>query len=163
MSPRSQELEVSLRPVEPEDLPIFFAHQSDPVANEMAAFPARDHEAFHKHWAKIMRADESVIRTIIAGGRVAGNIGSWGPPNERGVGYWIGREYWGRGVATAALAAFLSIDTSRPMIAHVVVDNRASIRVLEKCGFEISGEATSPTDGVKELIFELRGDSEATL
>lgn len=48
---------VTLRDVEENDLPIFFAHQLDPEANAMAAFTARDpsdREAFMAHWAKIM-------------------------------------------------------------------------------------------------------------
>ena len=106
----SREIEhgVRLRPVEPGDLPIFFEHQRDPVAVEMAAFPARDHEAFTAHWAKIL-ADESVLtRTVLLDDEVAGDLGSWvADEGHREVGYWLGRSYWGKGVATAALAAFV--------------------------------------------------------
>ena len=42
----------------------------------MAAFPARDRDQFAAHWAKI-RADDTVVRTIVADGMVAGNIVSW--------------------------------------------------------------------------------------
>jgi RimJ/RimL family protein N-acetyltransferase len=48
------------------------------------------------------------------------------------VTYWIGRSYWGKGIATDALTAFLAVDRSRPLQARVASDNVASRRVLEK-------------------------------
>jgi RimJ/RimL family protein N-acetyltransferase len=66
--------------------------------------------------------------TILAGGRPVGNIGCFGPAGEQEVGYWIGREHWGRGLATSALAAFLGEETVRPLYAHVVKHNVGSIR-----------------------------------
>ena len=56
------------------------------------------------------------------------------------MGYWIGKEYWGKGVATQALAQFLEDVKTRPLYAHVAKHNIASRRVLEKCGFVICGE-----------------------
>ena len=61
---------------------------------------------------------------------VAGTIGSWGDPGEREVTYWIGRSYWGKGIATAALDAFLAVERSRPLHARFASDNVASRRVL---------------------------------
>ncbi len=131
---------VLLRNVIAEDLPIFFEHQLDPVANEMAGFPARDRETFMAHWARNLRNASSVHKTIIYADRVAGNIVSWEHDGERAVGYWLGREFWGKGIATQALTAFLEIVTVRPLYAHVVKHKLASIRVLEKCGFTMTGE-----------------------
>lgn len=138
---------VTLRPVDPADLPIFFAHQRDPEAIRMAAFPARDHDAFTAHWAKILGDRTVLARTILVDGRVAGNLGSWTQDGARKLGYWLGREYWGRGVASAALRQFLALVTTRPLLAHVAKHNLASLRVLHKCGFKISGEDTSPGEG----------------
>ncbi len=151
--------DVRLRDVTEGDLPIFFDHQLDPDATQMAAFPARDREAFMAHWAKIL-ADETIIKkTILVDGQVAGNIVSWEQLGEREVGYWIGKHYWGKGVATKALAAFLGHVTARPLYAHVAKHNIASIRVLEKCGFTISGgdKAVSNAGGdeVEEVILKL--------
>jgi RimJ/RimL family protein N-acetyltransferase len=141
--------DVLLRDVTEGDLPIFFDHQLDPDATQMAAFPARDREPFMAHWAKIL-ADETIIKkTILCDGHVAGNIVSWEQLGERLVGYWIGKHYWGKGVATKALAAFLGHVTARPLYAHVAKHNIASIRVLEKCGFTVSGEE------VEEVILKL--------
>ena len=73
----SRSCRVVLREVVDADLPIFFAHQRDPESTRMAAFPARDHDAFFAHWAKIRRDPVNIIRTIVFEGEVAGNIGSW--------------------------------------------------------------------------------------
>lgn len=131
---------VVLRKVIPEDLPIFYAHQRDPEAARLAGFPSRDWESFSAHWARILADDSLIQRSILAGGQVAGNIGCFSEGGERLVGYWLGREYWGRGIATAALAAFLSELPDRPLTAYVVRHNTASRRVLEKCGFTLVAE-----------------------
>jgi RimJ/RimL family protein N-acetyltransferase len=130
---------VELREVKAADLPVLFEHQADPVATELAAFPSREREAFTAHWERIL-ADETVIaRTVVADGRVVGNVLSFERDGEREVGYWIGREFWGGGIATAALAAFLEVDNARPLHAGVARHNVGSLRVLEKCGFAVCG------------------------
>jgi RimJ/RimL family protein N-acetyltransferase len=106
---------VLLRDVAEGDLPVFFEHQRNPVANRMADFPPRNWDAFVVHWTKIL-ADETVIkRTVLFNGRVAGNVVSFEQECEQEVGYWIGREYWGKGVATEALSQFLAhVEVRRP-------------------------------------------------
>ena len=155
--------EIFLRDVTEDDLPVFFEHQLEPEANRMAAFPARDREAFTAHWTKIM-ADEAVtIKTIVFDAHVAGNVVSWEQSGERLVGYWIGRQYWGKGVPTRALSAFLGHVTTRPLYARVAKHNVASLRVLEKCGFTISGHDTAPADTggeeVEEFILKLEASA----
>ena len=151
--------EVRLRSVEDRDLETFFGHQADPQAVEMAAFPARDKDQFAAHWAKVRGDDTLVVRTIVADGVVAGNIGSWPDDGQQLLGYWVGREWWGRGVATRALALLVDEVSIRPLYAHVVVHNVGSIRVLEKCGFRRDRlqEAKAPAsdDVIEELIFAL--------
>jgi RimJ/RimL family protein N-acetyltransferase len=127
--------EVRLRAVTEDDLPIFFEHQRDPVAYRMAAFPARERDAFMTHWRSILRDASGVVRTIELDGVVAGNVVLFGFEGRREVGYWIGREFWSRGVATRALSAFLKEVEERPIHAGVAKTNVASIRVLHKCGF----------------------------
>jgi len=128
--------DIQLRDIEPTDLPIFYAHQLDADATDMAAFPSRDRAAFDAHWAiNVLGNPAAVNRTILVNGQVAGNIGSWRQDGVRLVGYWLGKEYWGKGVATRALTAFLHAVTERPLYAHVAKHNLRSIRVLEKCGF----------------------------
>ena len=150
---------VRLRSVEDADLAAFFDHQADPQAVEMAAFPARDRDQFAAHWAKLRDDDTLVVRTIVADGVVAGNIGSWPDDGQQLLGYWVGREHWGRGVATRALALLVDEVSIRPLYAHVAAHNAGSIRVLEKCGFrrDRAQEATAPEseDGIEELVFVL--------
>jgi RimJ/RimL family protein N-acetyltransferase len=149
-------VDVRLRPVEDADLDVFFDHQRDPVATEMAAFGTREHDPFMAHWAKIRALDTAVQRTIVADGAVAGNIGGWEQDGQWLVGYWVGRDHWGRGVATEALVQFLGQIPARPLYAHVVTTNIGSIRVLEKAGFRRDQAAEpAPGDGVEELIYVL--------
>jgi RimJ/RimL family protein N-acetyltransferase len=124
---------------------LFFEHQRDPVAVAMVDFQSRDRAAFDQHWSKILADETGLIRTIVATfddspeskpqEHVAGNIVSWNSDGQRELGYWIDRAYWGRGVATAALSAFLQLEQTRPLYAGVAKHNAASLRVLEKCGF----------------------------
>ena len=126
---------VRIRSVIDDDLELFYQHQLDPVALEMAVFPARARPEFMTHWAKI-RADPTCIqRTVVIDDAVAGNIGCWEQSGRHLVGYWIGRDFWGRGIASKALALLVDELATRPLFAYVEVHNVGSIRVLEKCGF----------------------------
>jgi RimJ/RimL family protein N-acetyltransferase len=150
--------EVSLREVRVSDLPILFEHQLDPEATRMAAFPSRHRDAFMAHWTKIMAAPTCVLRTVLFGASVAGHIGAWTDGTDRLVGYWIGRELWGRGIATAALTQFLQCETTRPFTARVVKHNAPSIRVLQKAGFTLAGEEGHAPPGdekIEEFIYKL--------
>ncbi len=132
--------QILLREVADDDLPILFEHQRDPAGVDMANVPSRERDAFMGHWARIRVQPTAVLRTIELDGQVAGNLVSWQSDEERLVGYWIGREHWGKGVATAALTRFLEVVDERPLHAFVARNNVGSIRVLEKCGFVRIGE-----------------------
>lgn len=76
----------------------------------------------------------------------AGPIGMCGVEprgNAIEIGYWLGFPYWGRGYATEAVRAV--IDHAFGPLGHAVleagarVNNPASRRVLEKCGFQWVG------------------------
>jgi RimJ/RimL family protein N-acetyltransferase len=146
---------IQLRNVEANDLPLFFEHQRDPIAVAMVAFDSRDRAAFDQHWAKLLADDSLLKKTVIVDGEVAGNIGSWTAEGKREVGYWIDRAFWGRGVATEALSAFLCLEQTRPLYAGVAKHNVASIRVLQKCGFKLSHsveEAANDADASHVLL-----------
>jgi RimJ/RimL family protein N-acetyltransferase len=151
--------DVRLRDVTEGDLPVFFEHQIDPEAIRMAAFPPRDREAFTAHWTKILGDETVTKKTVLVGGLVAGNIVSFERSGGREVGYWLGREYWGKGIATRALSEFLRQVKTRPLHARAARQNLASIRVLEKCGFTPTGhDTTSPEarcEEVEEVILKL--------
>jgi RimJ/RimL family protein N-acetyltransferase len=147
-------MEVELRAVEDADLPVFFEWQRDPASTALAGLPARDRAAFEAHWARIRRDPEVTIRTVVADGEAAGNVLAFVQSGKPVVGYWIGREHWGRGIATRALAAFLREVTARPLYATVAPGNAASVRVLEKCGFTLAGEVEEAGERVLELVLE---------
>ena len=127
--------DVRLRDALETDLPIFYKQQLDPDALQMAAFPSRDHDSFMSHWSKILADDSVMIKTILFQGDIAGNVVCFEQLGEREVGYWLGKEYWGKGIASQALSQFLNFVQTRPLFAHVAKHNIASKRVLEKCGF----------------------------
>lgn len=145
-----------LRAVREDDLPILFEHQSAPEAHRMARFPPRERDAFMLHWrTNILGNSSGRARTIVSGDRVVGNIVSWDAGGRRLVGYWIGPEHWGQGIATAALSEFLGEELIRPICAYVAVQNCRSIRVLQKCGFRQVGPLQVGSDGVEEYLFQL--------
>ena len=133
--------DIQLRDVTESDLSIFYEQQLDPEATQMAAFPSRNKEAFMSHWKDKVLADDSVqVKTILFHGEVAGNIVCFEQLGEREVGYWLGKEFWNKGIATQALDEFLKTIETRPLYAHVAKHNIGSRRVLEKCGFTIVAE-----------------------
>jgi RimJ/RimL family protein N-acetyltransferase len=147
-----------LRDVVESDIDAFYEHQREPEATEMALFPARDREAFEAHWRRLLADNSSIKKTIVHDGQVAGNIGCWDQDGRRLIGYWIGKEFWGRGLATRALSEFVE-DLPRPLHAWVVSSNVGSIRVLEKCGFVPVGSHTEHNASldrvVEEVLYEL--------
>jgi RimJ/RimL family protein N-acetyltransferase len=145
---------VYLREVEEGDLPDLFVHQRDPVANQMAAFPAREREAFMVHWRKILTDDGVIKRTIVHETEVAGNVLCFEQSGRLLIGYWLGRRFWGQGIASRAVSDFVSLISARPLHAYVAKDNVASIRVLEKCGFKVSGESAAAVTTGDEIVDE---------
>jgi RimJ/RimL family protein N-acetyltransferase len=141
-----------LRDLREDDLDVLFEQQREPEGVAMAVFPAREREAFDAHWRKVLADDSNVVRVIEVDGEVAGNLGSWEQDGRRLLGYWLGKKFWGRGLATAALTEFVQELEVRPLHAWVAASNVGSIRVLEKCGFVRIGEHT--TD-VEEYLYEL--------
>ena len=154
---------VALREVTKGDLPIFFEHQLDAEATRMAAFPSRDRDAFMAHWARIMSNETGILNTILADDTVAGNVVYWEAAGKAYIGYWLGKTHWGKGIASAALAQFLTKIEARPVYAHVAKHNIASIRVLQKCGFQLGRENMCASDDGEELVMELRSDRCATV
>jgi RimJ/RimL family protein N-acetyltransferase len=115
-----------LREVVEADLSVFYEYERDREAAAMAAFPPRERDAFMARWAKTLADDSALTWTVVSDGAVAGNIGCWEDDGRRLVGYWIGREFWGRGLATQALAELLDVVDARPLQAYVVMSNVAS-------------------------------------
>ena len=95
--------------------------------------------------------DSAYVFAIIVNGKLAGSIGAFRQSNIHNrtaeMGYYIGEDYWGKGVCTAAIELicryiFDSTDIIR-IFAEPFSDNIASCRVLEKAGFQYEGTLRS--------------------
>ena len=126
---------LTIRPIEDSDLDTLFEHQSDPESSRMAAFPSRDREGYMAHMAKIRKDPNNIILAIENDGAIVGEILSWETDRIRKIGYWIGKEHWGKGIATEALAILVQDLTQRPLFAEVADHNAGSRKVLERNGF----------------------------
>jgi RimJ/RimL family protein N-acetyltransferase len=147
-----------LREVEDRDLSVLFEHSTDRDAIRMAAFTSPDPDdrsSFDRRWARLKSDDSTTNRVVEIDGRVVGHIASFDLEGHREVTYWIGREDWGRGLATRALQEFLRVEATRPLCARAASDNAASIRVLTKCGFRIVGEGREFAHGRNEETDEV--------
>ncbi|MET8468652.1 GNAT family N-acetyltransferase [Streptomyces sp. NPDC006422] len=153
--------DISLRPLTEADIPALFEIQLDEDAQRLAAFidpkAARDAEAFARKYRKILADDAIVNRIVEAGGEVIGSVATFPMEGDTELTYWIRKDWWGKGVATAAVAALLDEVTYRPIHARVVEDNTGSVRVLERNGFvrigSDDGFAPARQADVTELIF----------
>lgn len=156
---------ISLRAATTADLPILFEQQRDPEATCMAAFTASDPSdwaAFEAHESAVLANDGVRFLVILANGQIAGSMVVYIAAGQPEVGYWLGKSFWGKGIATRALALTLATYTERPLYARAAKDNAASRRVLEKCGFRIYGEdrgyASARGREVEECLFRLDAD-----
>ncbi|MFK0020632.1 GNAT family N-acetyltransferase [Streptomyces sp. NPDC090798] len=132
--------DVRLRDVVEADLAMFLAYEHDPEAARRSRFTPRPRDAFMSHFrTRILGDDTVLVRTVTVGGEPAGNLVSWWEGERRFVGYWFGRPYWGRGIGTRALARFLELEKVRPLYADPFTGNTASVRLLERHGFQHHG------------------------
>lgn len=141
---------ITLRSVVQSDLPTLFQQQLDPEAVAISAYSSKDKGEFMRHWEGVLRNKAIVARTIIYKEKIAGHILCWKEGKyEQRIGYWVGKQFWGRGIANAAISALLLEVKIRPLFAEVANHNIASKRVLEKNGFELLDE------GAKVSMFKL--------
>jgi RimJ/RimL family protein N-acetyltransferase len=136
-----------LRPWVPADKPSLIANANNRNVwrnlNDVFPHPYTDADA--DAWFRIAGSPERSIKLAIDLNGVA--IGGIGARAGEGIfvrtahfGYWLGETYWGRGIVTAAGRALLDYlkDDARfvRLEAPVLEWNPASMRVLEKLGFE---------------------------
>lgn len=139
--------EVRLRQIEPDDLPTLFEFQLDAESNQMAFTRPRSKSDFDAHWANALQDSSVVAKAIVVDGEFAGCVSCFKCDGVDSIGYWIGKDFWHRGIATKALRLLLEEVTIRPLHSRVAVENIASFRVLQKCGFqEVGREWSSATE-----------------
>lgn len=126
------------------------------------ALPAADRAEVSPEWLARVRTTPAGDAWALgfrvverAGGTAVGHCGFKGPPDAEGaveVAYGFDPEHRGQGYATEAAQALTEFAFAsgrvRLVRAHTKPDNRASARVLTKCGFRPVGEVVEPEDGL---------------
>lgn len=156
------ENKIELAKTTAKDLETLFIFQLDREANYLAAFISKDlmdKSAYMKKWKNLINDKSINVQTILLDGNIAGSLARFEMDGKSEITYWIGKEYWGKGVATSALNIFLEIEKVRPLYARVAFDNFGSQKVLEKCGFKKIGTdkffANARKKEINEIIYEL--------
>lgn len=153
---------IQLLVTEPDDLNTFFQFQLNEEANYLAAFTAKDpgdKTAYIAKWTKLLVDPEITMRTIRVDNEIAGSIVKFVIERNAEITYWLDRKFWGKGVATKALAEFLKVVKTRPVYGRVAFDNYGSQKVLLKCGFTKVGTdrafANARQLEIEEFIYKL--------
>lgn len=154
--------DVVLREIEDGDLDGLFEQMRDAESVRMAAFVSwdpNDREAFDAHMARVRSAPDTRNRAISRDGHLVGSIASFVIEGDTEITYWIDRSAWGQGLASTALTLFLQEQPIRPLHARAASDNVASIRVLQKAGFRVTGTEISYANArgaeIEETILRL--------
>jgi ribosomal-protein-alanine N-acetyltransferase len=155
-------MEIKLRKTQLTDLEWLFQFQLDEEACYLAAFMPKDHTdkiAYINKFTRFLNDPTINNRTIVVDGNIAGSVAKFIMEGDAEITYWIDKKYWGQGIASNALTAFLKIENTRPIFGRVAYDNVASQRVLEKCGFvKIGidrGFASARQAEIEEYIYKL--------
>lgn len=154
-----------LRDMTEADLDVLFDIQDDESAQYMAAFTSPDgaaRQTYLAKWRKILADPETTKKVILIDEEIVGSVVSFQMEGDTEITYWIRRDLWGRGIASAAVAAFLREVSVRPLFARAAADNVASARVLVGNGFTKVGEETSYAEArgaeIAEHVYRLGDD-----
>lgn len=152
-SPLLHTARILLRPWQTSDAAALYRYASDPEVGPRAGWPPHQSEAESLHIIRTLFHNPTTWAIVLKEtGEAIGAIG-YGPscdcalPAREGepvVGYWIGKPYWNGGLCTEALALMIqhirATTSHRSLISGHFIDNPASGRVMEKCGFTATGE-----------------------
>ena len=161
-----------LRTFVPDDLEVFYHLVSDPDVTRFTLDGGKSREEvkqgleervfgdYRKYgygrWATVLKATGRIIG--FAGLKFLEDIG------EVDLGYRFFKEYWGKGLATEAARALLAYGFDVLQLRRVIgiadVENKASIRVLEKVGFQFERLTTYMGHDVAWYVMEKPGDCE---
>jgi RimJ/RimL family protein N-acetyltransferase len=120
------------------------------------------------HWIEVANPSTPITNfAIVVDGAAVGGIGLTLKDDvfrrSAEIGYWLGEQFWGRGIVTEALCAvtdyaFATFDLCR-VYAGVFEWNPASMRVLEKAGYEFEcrmrKSVTKDGQTLDELIYAM--------
>lgn len=144
---------ILLRPWRESDAAALFRYASDPEVGPRAGWPPHQSEKESREIIRtVFHNDSTWAICLKESGEPIGTIG-YAPcdgnslPSREGeplVGYWVGKPYWNKGICTEALQLMLEYIRKHTDIQSLIsshfVDNPASGRVMEKCGFVPTGE-----------------------
>ncbi|MBC8753374.1 GNAT family N-acetyltransferase [Kordia sp. YSTF-M3] len=156
-------IEIELRRTNLNDLETLFVFQLDEEANRLAAFTSKnpsDKNAYIEKWTRLLSDEKVNSRTILLKKEIVGSIAKYEMEGDAEITYWIGKEFWGKGIATSALKKFLEIEKTRPIFGRIAFDNFGSKKVLENCRFSKigieKGFANAREKEIEEFIYELK-------
>ncbi len=135
----------------------------DPAVAGMTAriptpLPLHEAEAFVIRARAANAAGEALVMAVCrrtAPAHLIGVVAVENRPEGRAphLGYWLGRPFWGEGLMSEAAAALVDATFAyaggQALVSAAMIGNTASRRVLEKCGFHLTGESAP--------VFEARG------
>jgi RimJ/RimL family protein N-acetyltransferase len=149
MAPTMKTRSLILRPLELSDAPRMAAFMREPeIARMSSSMPSIQPVIGAEGFILIMQARAPLKREHLFAVELAGEgfIGLANAHLGKGsieIGYWIAKPYWGRGFGSevaVAIAGFADALNAGPVIAYHFIDNPISGRVLQKAGFDYTGE-----------------------
>ncbi len=119
---------------------------SDPaVIRFWSTEPHRDRGETERYLAAMVgEAHRGLDFMLEMDGCVIGKAGAWSPPE---IGFLLGRDHWGRGLTEEALRAIIphlfAVTDVPQLTADVDPRNGASLRLLDRLGFQVTGRAAN--------------------
>ncbi|MCY4329613.1 MAG: GNAT family protein [Endozoicomonadaceae bacterium] len=145
------------------------------AVNQRDSYPYPYTIEYARNWIHYIKQHHDDTRFVIATENEAiGEIGFITQPDVHlysgEVAYWIGEQYWGQGIATKALKYLINYAFKekgmKRLYADILEYNKASCRVLQKCGFQLDGVMRShifkKNRFYDQLVFSLLSDDVAS-
>jgi [ribosomal protein S5]-alanine N-acetyltransferase len=141
---------IGLREILPSDLERLVSLANDESVSRFLVdtFPYPYTKADAEWWiGSGSKANGAITRVIVSRGEFAGIVGITPQSGWRShlgeIGYWVGKGYWGKGIATSALRQMTGYGFAnlglKKLIAPILAPNVASMRVAAKCGYGLEG------------------------
>ncbi|KZN29308.1 MULTISPECIES: GNAT family N-acetyltransferase [Pseudoalteromonas] len=139
---------VTLRKLKKTDQAYLVRHLNDAKVTQYlsARIPQPYTQQDASWWLEIGCEQNAINRAIEIDGQFCGVIGAYLPESNllstaAEIGYWVGHEFWGMGVATQAVMLFTTLIFNDSDVVELInpvsSPNKASIRVMEKAGFKL--------------------------